>query len=107
MSSTRELLEVDVVRVELRSCGLTVTNPPAGEKLDGPVTVAKVLTELLGRKDREHFVALHLNIKNRVVAAEIVSVGHLGATPVHPRESWNLVEVKSKVALTRDVVASS
>jgi DNA repair protein RadC len=37
-------------------------------------------------KDREHFYALLLNTKNEVLAMELVSVGSLNASIVHPRE---------------------
>ncbi len=40
----------------------------------------------MGDLDREHFVAVHLDIKNRVRSWEIVSIGHLSAALVHPRE---------------------
>ncbi len=36
--------------------------------------------------DREHFVTLYLNTKNRVIGRETVSIGSLNATLVHPRE---------------------
>jgi DNA repair protein RadC len=46
---------------------------------------ALVAPELLAL-DREQFVALHLDIKNRLISREIVSIGHLTAALVHPRE---------------------
>jgi DNA repair protein RadC len=36
--------------------------------------------------DREHFYAVLLNTKNEVLALELVSVGSLNASIVHPRE---------------------
>lgn len=36
--------------------------------------------------DREHFVVLHLDNKNRTIARETVSIGSLNQTIVHPRE---------------------
>lgn len=36
--------------------------------------------------DREVFACLHLNTKNRLVSWEIVSIGSLSSTIVHPRE---------------------
>ena len=36
--------------------------------------------------DREHFVVLHLDGKNRIVARETVSIGSLNQAIVHPRE---------------------
>jgi len=41
--------------------------------------------ELLG-SDREQFVCLHLNTKNALISWEVVSVGSLTASIVHPRE---------------------
>ena len=37
-------------------------------------------------KDRECFVAVHLNARNVPIAVEVVSVGSLNASLVHPRE---------------------
>ena len=36
--------------------------------------------------DREHFMCLHLDAKNRLISRETVSIGHLTAALVHPRE---------------------
>lgn len=36
--------------------------------------------------DREHFVVLHLNGKNSIIARETISIGSLQASIVHPRE---------------------
>lgn len=36
--------------------------------------------------DREHFVTLYLNAKNRVIGRETISVGSLSVAIVHPRE---------------------
>jgi DNA repair protein RadC len=40
----------------------------------------------LSSSDREHFMILHLDTKNRVIKDEIVSVGALTGTIAHPRE---------------------
>jgi len=40
----------------------------------------------MNRFDREHFIALHLNGKNQVIAKETISVGSLNQAIVHPRE---------------------
>ncbi|MGO4695553.1 RadC family protein [Paenibacillus sp. 2TAB26] len=44
------------------------------------------LIEDLKYQDKEHFVALFLNTKNMVIGREVVSIGHLNASLVHPRE---------------------
>ena len=40
----------------------------------------------MAKLDREHFVVLHLDGKNRIIARETVSIGSLNQTIVHPRE---------------------
>ena len=51
-------------------------------------TPLDVLPELRNIKDRkkEHFVTIFLNARNQVIQTEIVSVGSLNASLVHPRE---------------------
>ena len=37
-------------------------------------------------KDKEHFVCLYLNARNQMIHKEIISIGSLSASIVHPRE---------------------
>lgn len=37
-------------------------------------------------QDREHFLAIYLNARNQVLRSEVVSIGSLSASIVHPRE---------------------
>jgi DNA repair protein RadC len=46
-----------------------------------------LLQTYLADVDREHFVVLLLNQKNRVIGIHTVSVGSLTASVVHPRET--------------------
>ncbi len=60
-------------------------------KLQGkPIKTAKDVFEYCSPKmsslDREQFMILHLDAKNRVIKDEIVSVGALTGTIAHPRE---------------------
>ena len=48
--------------------------------------IAALVAPELTRLDREQFMALHLDTKHRLISREIVSVGHLSAALVHPRE---------------------
>ena len=57
-----------------------------GEVIGDPKDGVAALRRLLAGKDREHFVALHLNARNRIVSAEVVSIGTLTSSLVHPRE---------------------
>jgi len=54
--------------------------------MNEPNAAAKAATELIGNADREHFLCFHLNAKNMVISHDIVSIGTLGASLVHPRE---------------------
>jgi DNA repair protein RadC len=59
----------------------------AGEAvgIHGPEDVAAQVRELR-RARREHFVALLLNARNELLRREVVSIGSLNASIVHPRE---------------------
>ena len=55
------------------------------ERLEGPRQVWDRLRGLRGKR-KEHFVALYVNARNRLLHVETVSVGTLTASLVHPRE---------------------
>ena len=57
--------------------------PPS---LRAPGDVYKLMRPRFENADREHFYAILLNTKNVVVAVELVSIGSLNASIVHPRE---------------------
>jgi DNA repair protein RadC len=57
-----------------------------GPPIREPAAVAARLTDLIGKKDREHFVVFHLDTRHRVRSYEVVSIGSLMAAIVHPRE---------------------
>ncbi|MGE0792581.1 MAG: DNA repair protein RadC [Candidatus Woesearchaeota archaeon] len=40
----------------------------------------------LSNLDKEHFMILHLNTKNKVIRDEIISIGTLNSSLIHPRE---------------------
>jgi DNA repair protein RadC len=48
--------------------------------------IAALLTPEIAKLDRETFVRLDLDAKNRLLSREVVSIGHLTAALVHPRE---------------------
>ena len=58
-----------------------------------PADTLPLLTELKGQR-REHFLCLYLNARNQVVHKEVISIGSLSASIVHPREVF-------QVAVTR------
>lgn len=54
--------------------------------LDGPVDAARILCSYLENEDREHFVSMMLDAKNKVIGIHTVSIGTLCCTVVSPRE---------------------
>jgi len=50
-----------------------------------PSDIARLVHDIAD-KDREHFVVVLLNTKNRVLGIDQVSIGTLDASLVHPRE---------------------
>ena len=49
--------------------------------------------------DREHFCVIMVNVRNQVIAKEVVSVGGLNAAIVHPREIFKNCIKKSAAAV--------
>jgi len=56
------------------------------QAIHGPYEASSFLAPYFAGKDREHFVALHLDAANQPLSVEVVSVGTLSASLVHPRE---------------------
>ncbi|MCF8010550.1 MAG: DNA repair protein RadC [Clostridiales bacterium] len=54
--------------------------------IKSPEDAVSLVMEDMRHLDREHFVSLLLNVKNQVMAREIISIGTLNASSVHPRE---------------------
>ena len=53
----------------------------------------------LNHETKEYFMALHLDGKNRIVAIEIVSIGSLNQSIVHPREVFKTALLSSAAAI--------
>lgn len=61
--------------------------------------IAALLSPELASLDREHFVCLHLDAKNRLMSREAVSIGHLTSALVHPREVWKAAILASAASV--------
>lgn len=62
-----------------------IQNNKARAVVSTPQDVLNLVNEIRNRK-KEHFVALYLNARNELVHKEIISIGILDASIVHPRE---------------------
>jgi DNA repair protein RadC len=67
--------------------------------LSNSEAAAELIRARIGRLDREHFVALHLDTKHRVQALEIISIGSLAASLVHPREVFKAAILSNASAI--------
>jgi DNA repair protein RadC len=70
----------------------------------GPLLTAEGVSNYLRQsghemKDREVFIVLLLNVKNRIIAEEIVSVGILDGAIIHPREVFKAAIVGSAAGI--------
>lgn len=60
----------------------------ASRTINHPQDVYSLLRDELANADREIFLALLLDTRNRVIGTHQVSVGSLSASIVHPRETF-------------------
>lgn len=61
--------------------------------------MAAVVQDWIGNADREHFVALYMNTNHAVTHAQVVSVGTLNSTQIHPREVFKGALLANAAAL--------
>jgi DNA repair protein RadC len=62
-------------------------------QVNGAQEVAKVFQDILALEDKieqekEHYYVMHLNIRSQVMMVELVTVGTLNSSLVHPRETF-------------------
>jgi len=69
--------------------------------VNGPADVAGLpfIMEELADCDREKFICLHLNTRNAVIAYDVVSIGTLSSSLVHPREVFKAAILSNSAAL--------
>jgi DNA repair protein RadC len=72
-------VRLSLIREDVTAYKVNISRPELVYQLD-------FLQEKLVDCDREKFVCLHLNIKNDLVSYELVAVGSLNTSVVHPRE---------------------
>ena len=54
-----------------------------------PAETVPLLTDIADKK-KEHFLCLYLNARNQVIHKEVISIGSLSASIVHPRELFSV-----------------
>ncbi|MEW5953348.1 MAG: DNA repair protein RadC [Bacillota bacterium] len=73
--------------------------PEEKPSITSPENAAALVMEEMRHFDREHFWALLLNTKNQVVAREVISIGALDFSVVHPRELFKAAIKRSAAAV--------
>jgi len=69
-----------------------------GDRYTAPSQVFDTF-RFLQRETKEHFIALHLDGKNRIICIDLVSVGSLNQSIVHPRETLKNSLLSSAAAI--------
>lgn len=67
--------------------------------VSGPEDVADLLLDEMRALDREHFRAILLNTKNRILGVRTISIGSLNASVVHAREVFKAAVTESAQAI--------
>ena len=70
-----------------------------GNRLTMPEQAAEAFCTLVGDPDREYFVALLLDGKNRITGLHLVSQGSLNQSIVHPRETFKSAILANAAAI--------
>ena len=89
-------MKIEVVELKVKQ----VWNEVVSEPVENPGDVTAYLDRLdIRSADREMFVVLHLDVRNRVVAHEITSIGSQTASLVHPREVFKSAILKGACSI--------
>lgn len=96
---SRQHIDDHEPRIRLLTTELVNRVGEGSEQLNGPETAGNFLCDLIGRKDREYFVAVHLNARHQVVSAETVAIGSLTGALVHPREVYKAAILNNAAAI--------
>lgn len=81
--------------------GRRVVRRPQEEKMQilSAEDAALYVMDRMRHLKKEHFLTLHLDTKHRVIAEDVVSIGCLDASIVHPREIFKMAMKRSASAI--------
>lgn len=60
------------------------------KKITSPEDIAEILIPMLRDENKEQFIIICLNTANKIIRKEIISVGNLNSSIVHPREVFKV-----------------
>lgn len=70
----------------------------AGNRFTAPQQIYETF-RFLSRETKENFIALHLDGKNKIVCMDVVSIGSLNQSIVHPREVFKTACLSNAAAV--------
>ena len=77
--------------------------------IKNPEDIAKILQSILKSEDildqeKEHFYTIHLDNRNRIKLIELVTLGTLNSSLMHPRETYRraVIEGDSKIMIAHN-----
>jgi len=73
--------------------------PEQAQTIQGPDTVGDILIKHIGSEDREHFVILMLDTRNKLIGIHTVSIGTLNASLIHPREVFKVPIISNAASI--------
>ncbi|MDR4483846.1 MAG: DNA repair protein RadC [Nitrospirales bacterium] len=77
---------IPIIKLSVVRDGSLATQERIERKISHSGHAARICREMLQGEDREHFIALHLDSKNKVVSVETIAIGSLATCTIHPRE---------------------
>lgn len=92
-TSSRILAALELGRRTWLSC------PNSPHTINGPEGVARLLMPEVRDLKKEIFYSIHLDNRNKLIDKEIISIGSLNASIVHPREVFRGALVRSAAAI--------
>ena len=72
--------------IELSKRYNKLTNNGYKRSITSAKDVFDLLVDKYGKKKKEYFICLYLDTKNKIIKEEVISIGTLNASLVHPRE---------------------
>lgn len=87
---------VDFVKIKMCKEKSVLYSP---RKLSSPSDAVELVRNVLDDTDREQFIVIALNTKNEPMAVNVVSIGSINATIVHPREVFKLGVISNSASL--------
>lgn len=96
MSKIESAKRVDIVQIKLvREKTILYQN----RKIRSPQDANELLSKFLGLVDREHFLVMCLDTKNRPTCIQTVHIGSLNSSIVHPREVFKTAILSNSASI--------